>query len=541
MIHPINCLRLLISQWRGERWIKTIWRWLNQNEPYNLQWLKDLYFKKGVTYLMFNTQTKKMIVGSTSDNLYKRFSRHISGRVDNLSKKAANYIKHKGPHLWMIIPLAFSDNRNELYKLEGIWANRLRNYLINNPIQMHQQKPTKKPTKKKRERDLKRIPQLKETIFHWRSYIHIIHHTEEWKNWDKLAMINLLINLKKARIPLNLERDISHKIRLTLNKIHHFKLKPFYLLKLPTTTDTKSRHVKSWIKKYLQTHYTDAYSNYVANHLRISTESTMKLNTIIDNSKAILHKYSHFQNKEECHCNKYQELIQPDHEHVNIRAQDLPDKWNILKDILTTTNKAPVTLPYSLYLGITFDKIRKFLDDNQLYRKWSSEENERLYKIVYRPKGHSSNLLLDRLTKIMKPLQKHLGFVTLDKNNNTWNIICRKHYIDLHQKEFQNTKYYGYISNNPKRIMNRIEEKYKEMVLPNCKQKFITKRQWKLSRAYLLPKNKDQNKTRPIVSYFNHYSKNLGEKIARALMIMIKTLTLKWDTCELHNINDVNP
>ena len=64
---------------------------------------------------MFNTQTKKMIVGLTSDTIYKRFSGHLSGRVDNLSKKAANYVKHKGPHFW-IIPLAFSDNTFEFKK-----------------------------------------------------------------------------------------------------------------------------------------------------------------------------------------------------------------------------------------------------------------------------------------------------------------------------------------------------------------------------------------------------------------------------------------
>ena len=129
----------------------------------------------------------------------------------------------------------------------------------------------------------------------------------------------------------------------------------------------------------------------------------------------------------------------------------------------------------------------------------------------------------------------------LDKNNNTWDIICRKHYIDLHHKEFKNEQYYQFINNNPKLLIKRIEDKYKETILPICTQKFNMKKFWKLSRAYLLPKNKDQNRTRPIVSYYHHYSKNLGEKVARALTIIIKILTLKWNTYELHNINDVLP
>lgn len=96
IVHPINCLRAFISQWRGEKWIKQIWRWLHTKLEDNPQFLHQAYNKKGTTYLMFNTITKKMIIGSTGGNLYQRFAKHISGRVDNLSKKAARYVLEKG-------------------------------------------------------------------------------------------------------------------------------------------------------------------------------------------------------------------------------------------------------------------------------------------------------------------------------------------------------------------------------------------------------------------------------------------------------------
>ena len=107
----------------------------------------------------------------------------------------------------------------------------------------------------------------------------------------------------------------------------------------------------------------------------------------------------------------------------------------------------------------------------------------------------------------------------------------------MHIKEFTNTTYYERIHKQPKRIMQEIEQQYQQKVLPEYKHNIYVNKKWVLSNAYLLPKNKDQERTKPIVSYFHHYSKRLGEKVARALTTMIKALSLKWETCEMHDIN----
>jgi hypothetical protein len=94
---------------------------------------------------MFNTLTKRMVVGSTSSTIYSRFKSHLTGRVDNLSRRAANYIVNKGPHLWIILPIEYLSSKLQQYESEGRWARVFLNYLINNPIQLTTFKPTRKP------------------------------------------------------------------------------------------------------------------------------------------------------------------------------------------------------------------------------------------------------------------------------------------------------------------------------------------------------------------------------------------------------------
>jgi len=481
-----------------------------------------------------------MIIGSTTRTIYQRLANHLTGKVDNLAKKAARYILNKGIQQWIILPIEYNTDKKKLYDLEGKWAKIFQNHLINNPIQLQNTKPTRKPTEKKKMRDKQRTAHVKETRYNWRSYIYTIMHTDTWKTWHELPLINLLINIKKAKLPINKEKEITYRIRNHMKKATQYKLRPYYQLKMPTTTINHNNELKSWIRHYIKQHYEDAYSNYVANHIKVSTESITKLEDIIGNAKEILKQYNHDENKATCNCHKYKSLLKDNQTHINIKAQDLPEEWKKLKEILTISKKTPVTLPYKTYLGIAFDRIREFLSKIQLYRKWSKAENENLFKLIFRPKPKRKILQLNYVNKVIKQIREDLGIIPLDKNPNTWCLICKYNYIELHHKEFNNQQFYTHDERNPTEIKKEIMNYFNKKVRPELKHNINVTRKWELSNAYLLPKNKDQNRTRPIVSYYKHYSKSLGEKVARALTIMIKTLTLKWDTCEMHNINTLN-
>jgi len=46
------------------------------------------------------------------------------------------------------------------------------------------------------------------------------------------------------------------------------------------------------------------------------------------------------------------------------------------------------------------------------------------------------------------------------------------------------------------------------------------------------------NRTRPIVSYKEHGARKLGRIVARALSVLIKKLTVKYNSLELFTTND---
>ena len=84
--------------------------------------MKNAYYINMVVYIMFNCVTKKLIIGSTSSNIYIRFASHLKGKTDKISKKAAQYIINKGISNWLILPVDTADNIKTLKQKEGNWA-----------------------------------------------------------------------------------------------------------------------------------------------------------------------------------------------------------------------------------------------------------------------------------------------------------------------------------------------------------------------------------------------------------------------------------
>lgn len=190
-------------------------------------------------------------------------------------------------------------------------------------------------------------------------------------------------------------------------------------------------------------------------------------------------------------------------------------------------------------MGIIFANIRNFLNVNMVPINWDDTQNEQLYKIMFRPTPRNTSMAQHRVRTIITAIQQHLTIVPLDKNSNTWCLCCNKLYIDMHHTEFRNERYYKNIRKPPTTLQKEVEKAYNKDVVPHLKHAVRVKRKWELGYAYLLPKNKDPSRTRPIVSYYGHFSKVLGERIARALTVMIKTLMQDWNTSELHNGDDL--
>lgn len=158
-----------------------------------------------------------------------------------------------------------------------------------------------------------------------------------------------------------------------------------------------------------------------------------------------------------------------------------------------------------------------------------------MYKLLkeYRPKTWL--LERDRIKSIIKPWHDaNFVFSPLDKNTSTWNITCPNLYLELTCKEFDNTQYYLKCTESS---TIKIETSYlnvskKPHTIPTQNHIDRTKK-WSIGRAYLLHKNKDNNRTRLLVPFSNFLSKHWGPIVARSMTVMIKKLNEVWQTFDL--------
>jgi hypothetical protein len=491
---------------------------------------------------MFNTLTKRMVVGSTSSTIYSRFKSHLTGRVDNLSRRAANYIVNKGPHLWIILPIEYLSSKLQQYESEGRWARVFLNYLINNPIQLTTFKPTRKPcfNGAKNQRDNKRADERKLQLVNWRSYMATIFHTNLWHSWHELPLINLLLNIRKAKLTSSITQNFTYLIRNHLKKKFKLELRPYYTIKIPTSSTNSSHRIKSWIKRMILTHDKSAYAMYIANHLRITSSTIVTFKQLICNQSQFLKYFDYKENLAPCYCHMFPELKNND-KHITIKASQLPDVHSKLRSILCINSKTPAILPYKAFLGIIFANIKSFLSKNLLHSKWNLSENEELFKISFRKKTFNMDHLKTNIVETLSAYSPFLCFSPLDKNINAWAIECPYMMIERYIAEFTNTKYYNLIDQPVSDIKDVIETAYRQNILSILRYPTRTSKSWKLSSASLLPKNKDTSRSRTLVSYFHHISRPVGRKIARCLTLMVKKLSHLWNTMELHSIKEFIP
>jgi hypothetical protein len=93
-IWELNWQRTLLTYWRGEKWIRRIWK-ETQGMEKDLT-IDDLKVKEGVIYIIFNTKTKKVYIGETKVTLYERINRHHNDAKNQTDRKCYNYMKKIG-------------------------------------------------------------------------------------------------------------------------------------------------------------------------------------------------------------------------------------------------------------------------------------------------------------------------------------------------------------------------------------------------------------------------------------------------------------
>jgi hypothetical protein len=530
-IGQLNELRASWARFRGERWIRKIFAATQCK-------LSDL---GGRTpgwwiYAMFNTHTKRMYVGHTTQYLMKRYGQHWRDYNFDTQRNAYRYMRKIGGfEEWIMVPLEFVTNRNRIIEVtENQWIHRFRHHCINDPI-IWGLKPVTNQDKHRSIRDStkQRTQHRMLATINYRQQANYILHQNGWKEWEPRTLVKHLYHIKIAKLNTFQRRSVNDLVRAHLKKQHHIELRGEYTCKLATDQNLPRQEIRSWLSRQIRQHTNHhIIAKYICAHMEVVGTSSKTLGDMIGNKAIVLEKRD---GEPQCNCEHWN--MPKIDGHVHTKAKDLPEGYADLRNILALSKKNPVTFEMGDYLGKQCFGIRTFLKKINIPTQWNIEEDNRLREILL--KNWKDNTLEElqqtHVAQTLRPFKKSLVFVELDKNANAWAILCQKRYTELVLSHFGNTDNYEKINKPSTTIKQEIAEKYKGYQLDKF---FKGRKKWELGRACLLPKNKDITRFRPLVSYAKFHTRTIGKLISRALTVLIRILKSKWKTMELDKTKD---
>ena len=134
--------------------------------------------------------------------------------------------------------------------------------------------------------------------------------------------------------------------------------------------------------------------------------------------------------------------------------------------------------------------------------------------------------LNEKKLRKLKDKYKHIIFSPLDKNGGCMHMCCPIAYLNAMKKTYRKDKdHYTQLNQEPEDIMKDYRQFYEETTEQITKVDNMNKFEpTNLPYSYILFKNKDIKKIRPIVSYATHPLKHVLNITCRALNHMIQTI-----------------
>jgi hypothetical protein len=431
------------------------------------------------------------------------------------------------------MPIEEKHDQLELDIAEREWMHKFRSTLINDPVSWYQKpiKKRKEEWKSSRETQEARIEKRKVLTTEYRKKTHIILTSDIWREWSPNTLIRYLTHIKIAKLKTSLTRKAMEIIQAHLRKHHNMKIRESYDLKLLYDPSIKKESIKKWITSQIKKNLpeNDLFSTYILRHIEIGFKAEKSIGSMINNSRHVLNNEKRYQH---CRCHLHEGLPRKD-SHIFLRASDLPDSYKELREILTICKKNPVTFNNRDYLGYQIRYIQRFLEKFATKPTWTKENNDDLLQILHRERPPDPDSPL-HLSYILKGINSMRGFcfIEIDKNANTWAVVCPELYRKMATENFNDAEHYKEINLNEEQVKGIIGMKYHRLQLDKIMKGH---RKWTLLNAKILPKHKDLNRVRPLVSYFRFYSRPLGKYMSRALSVVIKFLSNRWNTMELQN------
>ncbi|MGI0094272.1 MAG: hypothetical protein ACREA8_09225 [Nitrosotalea sp.] len=441
-------------------------------------------------YCMFNVKTKKVYVGNTTKHYIKRFNQHWRDYQTETSRKCYKYMCGIGGfELWMIIPLKkITDENIKIELIENKWIHHFRNYTINDPI-IWARKPITCLERKgadTRTSMLRRVQNRQDAVVRYKKSANLVLHTKLWKDWPVFSLVQLLCHIKLGKLEKFKRQQINNIIRHHLKQKHQVIINERYICKLTSTRDIDKKQLKKLLINIIKTNAPySIFAKYVGLHLDIVGSAEKTLASMISNKKRII---AEVDGPPKCKCHELP--LNKINGHIHMKASQLNEDFQPLKELLMMSKKNPVWFSEKIHLEKQFSAVKKFLKKINIHSKWKDDINEQLFQLFHRTDVSmlDTRLEMSHVINTIRKFKEHLVFVELDKNSNTWGIMCQQLYLQEVYKHFDDKVHYQLIKTPLEVVKSTIKHKYQ---IQQLHMKLKGRRTWNIEIASLLPKNKD--------------------------------------------------
>lgn len=485
---PLYIERLKLLNFRAEKWIPKIVR------ESMLEWCEDSYNLKNVGYVWFNLISSEFYFGETSNVFRVRMSQHFRDYNNNEKRRQYRRMRIIGFEQWIPVPLRVFYNSTNRKRWERKIIERYHNQVINDKSTFSSNDTINNANDMSRKLIYKAI-------------------NEDWSNYN----INLtwhIINLEnRYRLPRLLYIKFNEK---AIERLNDDKYKERYIIK--TTNDIKSTHqIKYMFKSILRRELNENDYNFIMRRLMITKISNK---TILDKIRMNhqIHKRVSEEDYKICNCENDDRYNKIDN-HINMKTININNN-EINNKYLKINIKTPLKSSDDEYRDIINGGIYLICKLFEVKSNTKLELMKISHKIIKNDLIDATNMKeeMNILTN-----NRELSIYELDKNIYSTNLICSKKYKEdlIGAFDDNNNRQYKRVDIDIDEILKMQKDNYNKLKI--SKRVNIIKN-YQISAAKIIYKNKDINRTRNMVSFYNFIGKNAGKIIGRAMNVIIKLI-----------------
>lgn len=483
---PLYIERLKLLNFRAEKWIPKVVR------ESMLAWNEDSYNLKNVGYIWFNLISSEFYFGETSNVFRVRVSQHFRDYQINLKRRFYKRMRIIGFEQWIPVPLRVFHNTTNRKRWERNIIERYHNQVINDKSTFSSNNTIYDASDMSRKLIYKAI-------------------NDDWSKYN-ISLTWHIINLEsRYRLPRLLYIKFNEK---AVERLNDERYKESYIIK--TTNDIKSTHqIKYMLKSILKRELNENNYNFIMRRLMITKISNK---TILDQIRRNhqIHKRVSEEDYITCNCEN-DDRFEKINNHINIKTININN--NAISDKYLKINiKTPLKSSDDEYRDIINASMYSICKLFEVKINAKAELMKISHKIIKNNLIDASNIKneMNALTN-----DRELSLYELDKNIYSTNLVCSKKYKEdlIGAFDYNINRQYERVDINIDEVLKMQKDNYNKMKI--SKRVNIMKN-YQISAAKIIYKNKDINRTRNMVSFYSFAGKNAGKVIGRAMNVIIK-------------------